>query len=93
MKQPKIKLAIDEQLAKKVAGVAATELRSFEQQIAYWVANYESKHGAVVPREVAPKRVKNKVSPERLAKMRQQGLKLAALAKAAAAARRAAVSH
>jgi hypothetical protein len=93
MKQPKTKLLVDEQLAKKVAGVAATELRTLEQQLAYWVSNYEAKHGTVVPREVGPVRAKHKPSAERVAKMREQGLKLAALAKAAAAARRAAVSH
>ena len=91
MKHPKIKLSIEEQLANKIAGIAAVEMRTFTQQLAYWVGIYEAKNGVVAPKqtEVAKHRRPMLVSPERRAQMREQGLKLAVAAKAKAQARRA----
>jgi hypothetical protein len=91
MKHPKIKLSIEEQLANKIAGIAAVEMRTLPQQLAYWAASYEAKNGVVAPKQVeAGKRRKAMVvSPERRAQMREQGLKLAIAAKAKADARRA----
>jgi hypothetical protein len=91
MKQPKVKLSIEEQIAKKIAGIAATEMRTIEQQLAYWVGIYEAKNGVVAPKVVegvGPRPMK--ISPERRAKMREQGLRLALAAKAKADARKAA---
>ena len=91
MKQPKVKLTIQEQLATKIAGIAANEIRTVPQQLAYWVANYEAKNGVVSPKpleKVGPRPMA--ISPERRAKMREQGLKLALAAKAKAAERKAA---
>ena len=89
MKQPKVKLPIEEQLANKIAGIAAVEMRTLTQQLAYWVGIYEAKNGVVAPKQVeAVKRRKAMVvSPERRAQMREQGLKLAVAAKAKAQAR------
>ena len=90
MKQPKVKLSIEEQLAKKIAGIAAIEMRTIEQQLAYWVGVYEAKNGAVTPKTVdgaGPRPMK--ITAERRAKMREQGLRLALAAKAKADARRA----
>jgi hypothetical protein len=90
MKQPKVRLTIEEQLAKKIAGIAATEMRTVAQQLAYWVGIYEAKNGVVAPKHMentGPRPMK--ISPERRAKMREQGLKLAIAAKAKADARRA----
>jgi len=93
MKQPKVKLTIEEQLAKKIAGIAANEMRTFSQQLAYWASIYEAKNGSVTPKAVEiPKKKERKpvlISPERRAQMRAQGLKLAIAAKAKADARRA----
>lgn len=91
MKHPKIKLSIEEQLANKIAGIAAVEMRTFTQQLAYWVGIYEAKNGVVAPKqaEVAKHRRAVVVSPERRAQMREQGLRLAVAAKAKADARRA----
>jgi len=93
MKQPKVKLNIEEQLAKKISGIAATEMRTIEQQLAYWAGIYEAKNGAVAPKSVE-KTVRRPmlVTPERRARMREQGLKLALAAKAKAEARKAANS-
>ena len=91
MKHPKVKLSIEEQIAKKIAGIAATELRTVDQQLAYWVGIYEAKNGVVAPKTVegvGPRPMK--ISPERRSKMREQGLRLAIAAKAKAEARRAA---
>jgi hypothetical protein len=94
MKHPKIKLSIEEQLANKIAGIAAVEMRTLTQQLAYWVATYEAKNGAVAPKtvEIANKKERRPmlISPERRAQMREQGLKLAIAAKAKAQARKAA---
>jgi len=90
MKQPKVKLSVEEQLAKKIAGIAAIEMRTIEQQLAYWVGVYEAKNGVVTPKTVesaGPRPMK--ITPERRAKMREQGLRLALAAKAKADARRA----
>jgi len=93
MKQPKVKLTIEEQLAKKIAGIAAIEMRTFNQQLAYWASIYEAKNGTVTPRAVEKEEKKERkpmlISPERRAQMREQGLKLAIAAKAKADARRA----
>jgi hypothetical protein len=93
MKQPKIKFPIEEQLAKKIAGIAANEMRTFNQQLAYWASIYEAKNGTVTPRAVEKEEKKERkpmlISPERRAQMRAQGLKLAIAAKAKADARRA----
>jgi len=93
MKQPKVKLIIEEQLAKKIAGIAANEMRTFNQQLAYWASIYEAKNGAVTPKVVVLTEKKERkpmlISPERRAQMRAQGLKLAIAAKAKADARRA----
>jgi len=93
MKQPKVKLTIEEQLAKKIAGIAAIEMRTFNQQLAYWASTYEAKNGAVTPKAVEIDKKKERkpmlISPERRAQMREQGLKLAVAAKAKADARRA----
>jgi len=93
MKQPKVKLNIEEQLAKKISGIAAIEMRTIEQQLSYWAGIYEAKNGAVAPKPVE-KTVRRAmlVTPERRAKMREQGLKLALAAKAKAEARKAANS-
>jgi hypothetical protein len=91
MKHPKIKLSIEEQLANKIAGIAAVEMRTLAQQLAYWVATYEAKNGVVSPKpleKVGPRPMA--ISPERRAKMREQGFKLALAAKAKAAERKAA---
>ena len=93
MKQTKIRFPIEEQLAKKIAGIAANEMRTFNQQLAYWASIYEAKNGTVTPKAVEiPKKKERKpmlISPERRAQMREQGLKLAIAAKAKADARRA----
>lgn len=93
MKHPKIKLSIEEQLANKIAGIAAVEMRTLTQQLAYWVATYEAKNGMVTPKAVDLTQKKERkpmlISPERRAQMREQGLKLAIAAKAKADARRA----
>ena len=93
MKQPKIKFPIEEQLAKRIAGIAANEMRTFNQQLAYWASIYEAKNGTVTPRAVEIDKKKERkpmlISPERRAQMRAQGLKLAIAAKAKADARRA----
>lgn len=91
MKQPKVKLSIEEQLARKIAGIAAVEMRTYAQQLAYWVGVYEAKNGVVTPKqvEVVKPRRAMVISPERRAQMREQGLKLAVAAKAKAQARRA----
>ena len=93
MKQPKIRFPIEEQLAKKIAGIAANEMRTFNQQLAYWASIYEAKNGTVTPRAVEKEEKKERkpmlISPERRAQMRAQGLKLAIAAKAKADARRA----
>jgi len=93
MKQPKVKLNIEEQLAKKIAGIAAIEMRTFNQQLAYWASSDEAKNGTVAPKVVDfPQKKERKpmlISPERRAQMREQGLKLAIAAKAKADARRA----
>jgi hypothetical protein len=93
MKQPKVKLIIEEQLAKKIAGIAANEMRTFNQQLAYWASIYEAKNGVVTPKVVVLTEKKERkpmlISPERRAQMRAQGLKLAIAAKAKADARRA----
>lgn len=90
MKHTKIRFPIEEQLANKIAGIAAVEMRTFTQQLAYWVGIYEAKNGVVAPKqaEVAKYRRPMLVSPERRAQMREQGLKLAVAAKAKAQARR-----
>lgn len=91
MKTQKVRLTIEEQLANKIAGIAATEMRTLPQQLAYWVGVYEAKNGVVAPKKVegtGPRPMK--ISPERRAKMREQGLRLAIAAKAKADARRAA---
>ena len=92
MKQPKVKLTIEEQVAKKIAGIAAIEMRTFNQQLAYWASNYEAKNGAVTPKVVDLSQKKERkpmlISPERRAQMREQGLKLAIAARAKADARR-----
>jgi hypothetical protein len=90
MKTPKVRLTIEEQLANKIAGIAATEMRTLPQQLAYWVGIYEAKNGVVAPKTVegvGPRPMK--ISPERRAKMREQGLRLAIAAKAKADARKA----
>ena len=93
MKQPKVKLTIEEQLAKRIAGIAANEMRTFNQQLAYWASIYEAKNGMVTPKAVEIDKKKERkpmlISPERRAQMREQGLKLAVAAKAKADARRA----
>jgi uncharacterized protein HemX len=93
MKQPKIRFPIEEQLANKIAGIAANEMRTFNQQLAYWASIYEAKNGTVTPKAVEIPRKKERkpmlISPERRAQMREQGLKLAIAAKAKADARRA----
>ena len=93
MKQPKVKLTIEEQLAKRIAGIAANEIRTFNQQLAYWASIYEAKNGVVTPKAVVLTEKKERkpmlISPERRAQMRAQGLKLAIAAKAKADARRA----
>jgi hypothetical protein len=93
MKQTKIRFPIEEQLAKKIAGIAANEMRTFNQQLAYWASIYEAKNGAVTPKVVVLTEKKERkpmlISPERRAQMRAQGLKLAIAAKAKADARRA----
>jgi len=93
MKQPKVKLIVEEQLAKKIAGIAANEMRTFNQQLAYWASIYEAKNGTVTPKAVEIPNKKERrpmlISPERRAQMREQGLKLAIAAKAKADARRA----
>jgi hypothetical protein len=93
MKQPKVKLTIEEQLAKRIAGIAANEMRTFNQQLAYWASIYEAKNGMVTPKAVVLTEKKERkpmlISPERRAQMRAQGLKLAIAAKAKADARRA----
>jgi hypothetical protein len=93
MKQTKIRFPIEEQLAKKIAGIAAIEMRTFNQQLAYWASTYEAKNGAVAPKAVDTIEKKERkpmvISPERRAQMREQGLKLAVVAKAKADARRA----
>ena len=75
MKQPKVKLNIEEQLAKKIAGIAAIELRTFNQQLAYWASIYEAKNGTVTPRAVEKEEKKERkpmlISPERRAQMRE----------------------
>jgi uncharacterized protein HemX len=92
MKQPKVKLIIEEQIAKKIAGIAAIEMRTFNQQLAYWASNYEAKNGTVTPKVVDLPQKKDRkpmlISPERRAQMREQGLRLAVAAKAKADARR-----
>jgi uncharacterized protein HemX len=92
MKQPKVKLTIEEQTAKKIAGIAAIEMRTFNQQLAYWASNYEAKNGTVTPKVVDLPQKKDRkpmlISPERRAQMREQGLKLAVAARAKADARR-----
>jgi hypothetical protein len=92
--QPKLKLIVEEQLAKKIAGIATNEMRTISQQLAYWASIYEAKNGAVTPRAVEQEEEKKErkpmvISPERRAQMREQGLKLAIAAKAKADARRA----
>jgi hypothetical protein len=93
MKHTKIRFPIEEQLAAKIAGIAANEMRTLSQQLAYWASIYEAKNGKVTPRAVEQEGKKERrpmlVSPERRAQMREQGLKLALAAKAKAAARRA----
>lgn len=93
MKQPKIRFPIEEQLAKRIAGIAANEMRTFNQQLAYWASIYEAKNGMVTPKAVEIDKKKERkpmlISPERRAQMREQGLKLAVAAKAKADARRA----
>jgi hypothetical protein len=93
MKQPKVKLIVQEQLAKKIAGIAANEMRTFDQQLAYWASIYEAKNGTVTPRALEQTEKKERkpmlISPERRAQMREQGLRLAVAAKAKADARRA----
>jgi len=93
MKQPKVKLNIEEQLAKRIAGIAANEMRTFNQQLAYWASIYEAKNGMVTPKAVEIDKKKERkpmlISPERRAQMRAQGLRLAIAAKAKADARRA----
>jgi len=90
MKTQKVRLTIEEQLANKIAGIAATEMRTLPQQLAYWVGIYEAKNGVVAPKKMeatGPRPMK--ISPERRAKMREQGLRLAIAAKAKADARKA----
>ena len=93
MKTPKVKLVLEEQLANKISGIAAVEMRTIEQQLAYWAGIYEAKNGTVTPKSVekaGSNRRPMTISPERRAKMREQGLRLAVAAKAKADARRAA---